>query len=362
MYRALLFVVLALAPSVAHASAAPPPTIHLRDAIPSIAVEGDLEVTRGTITIACGGFEFVDAWVTCTIDASLQVQTDAGAVLTLEVPSIDPPRVEAHAIVIPDAHPEDSVTLGGRPLIGTAALTSGMSRTLVIHATRNLHGAFDSNDYLVLSSALVRHPLLSESHTFDYEGDIVDVVLLHGDVRITGPVCLDARQTSAVEVRLAASRVADVRELPRGQGDMVFSIALNRERDHEGPIANGGVSVLLATRTSLDLDGESALLLAVAYEVIVHDFIFVSLGLATDFDAVFESLVVEVATPNVLFMIPSLSVGLGVVARQLGERSADAALRLRVGGSWPMLGVSVDVDYWPDLGQWTLTGGLGLGF
>lgn len=366
MHRALLLIALAFAPSVAHASAAPPPTIHLRDAVPSIAAEGDLQVTSGDITIACGGFEFVDAWVTCSIDATLHLHTDAGAVLTRApssdvAASIETSRVEEHAIVIPDEHPEDRVLLGGRPFVGTAALAPGMSRTLVIHATRNLHGAFHANDYLVFSPALTRHPLLSESHTFDYDGDTLQVALLHGSVRMTGPVQLDARHASGVDIQLGETRVADVRALPRETGDIAFSIALERDRDYQGPIANGGLALLVGTRMNLDLDGEERALVSFGYEVLIEEFLFASLALATDFDALFESLVFEVATPNILFLLPSISAGLGVVARQLGERSADAALRLRVGASWPMIGATVDVDYWPALGQWTMSAGLRVG-
>ncbi len=319
-------------------------------------------MTQGEVSIACGGFEFVDAWVTCTVDAALHLSTDDGVRLTVvRSPERSEVPLEAHAIVIPDEHPDDVVMLGGHPLVDTAALAPGMSRTLVVHATRSLHGTFDANDYLVFSSPLTRHPLLSESHAFDYQGDALEVALLHGDVQVTGPVRFDARHTSAVEVRLATMRVADVRELLRGNRDIAFSIALDRDREYDGPIANGGISFLVATRTNLDLDGGDQLLLAVDYEVILHDFIYASLALATDFESLFESLVVEVATPDILLILPSVSVGVGLVARQLGERSAEAALRLRVGGAWPMLGVRVDVDYWPDGGQWTMTAGLRIG-
>ena len=366
-------VVLALAvmsPSIVQASAAPPPVVHARDPMPTIAVEGDLQVTRGEITVSCGLIEFVDAWATCTIDVTLRLSTDGGARLTREPLAMEPPEagsaevaseMREHVAVIVDAHPDDVVLLGGRPFTGTLALGPGMSRTLMIRATRELHGAFDSNDYLVFSAPVTRHPLLSESHAFDYSDDVWSVELLRGDFAVTGPVRLDARNTTGLEVKLGEQRVNDVRTLPLGREPIAFSVAVQRDRDHEGPVANGGLALLGATRENLDREeGESALV-AVEYAVILGDFVFASASVATDFDSVFESLVLEVATPDLIFLIPSLSAGLGVVVRELGDRNTDAALRARFIASWPLLGLQVDLDYWPDLGQWTSTLGLRVG-
>jgi hypothetical protein len=355
-----------MSPLIVQASAAPPRVVHVRDPMPTIAVEGDLQVTRGEIAVSCGLVEFVDAWATCTIEATLRLSTDGGARLTRE-PLEVPPAVEAasemreHVAVIVDAHPDDVVLLGGRPFTGTLALAPGMSRTLVIRATRDLHGAFDSNDYLVFSAPVTRHPLLSESHAFAYSNDAWNVALLRGDFAVTGPVRLDARNTTGLEVKLGERRVNDVCTLPLGREPIALSVALRRDRDHEGPLANGGLALLGATRENLDREEGERALVAVEYAVVLHDFVFASASIATDFDSVFESLVLEVATPDLIFLIPSLSAGLGVVVRELGDRTADAALRARFIATWPMLGMQIDLDYWPDLGQWTSTVGLRVG-
>ena len=365
----VLFALALMSPAIVQASAAPPPVVHARDPMPTIAVEGDLQVTRGEITVSCGLVEFVDAWATCSIEATLRLSTDGGARLTREPLAMEPPpeAVEAasemreHVAVIVDAHPDDVVLLGGRPFTGTLALGPGMSRTLVIRATRELHGAFDSNDYLVFSAPVTRHPLLSESHAFAYSNDAWGVELLRGDFAVTGPVRLDARNTTGLEVKLGERRVNDVCTLPLGREPIALSVALHRDRDHEGPVANGGLALLGATRENLDREEGERALVAVEYAVVLHDFVFASASIATDFDSVFESLVLEVATPDLIFLIPSLSAGLGVVVRELDDRNADAALRARFIATWPMLGLQIDLDYWPDLGQWTSTLGLRVG-
>ena len=362
----VLFALALMSPAIAQASAAPPRVVHVRDPMPTIAVEGDLQVTRGEITVSCGLIEFVDAWATCTIDATLRLSTDGGARLTREHPAThtspsSEEQAEPRESVIVDAHPDDVVLLGGRPFTGTLALLPGMSRTLVIRATRDLHGAFDSNDYLVFSAPVTRHPLLSESHAFEYSDDVWGAELLRGDFTITGPVRLDARNTTGLEVLLGEQRVNDVGTLPLGREPIALSVALHRDRDHEDPVANGGLALLGATRVNLDREEGERALVAVEYAVILSDFVFASASIATDFDSVFESLVLEVATPDLIFLIPSLSAGLGVVVRELGDRNADAALRARFIATWPMLGLQVDLDYWPDLGQWTSTLGLRVG-
>ena len=361
-------------PARAGASAAPPRVVHQRDPIPTVAVEGDLQVMGGAITIACGLSEFVDAWATCTIDATLHLSTDGGARLTRE-PTEAPPTERAEppspteegvatyrepTFVVPDTHPSDWVTLAGREFTGVLAMPPGASRTLVIRATRSFHASLDSNEYLTVSPPLTRHPFLSESHAFDFGADRVDVTLLRGDAHITGPVHFDARSTAGVVVELGGQRVADARPIAPGETPLNFSITLTRERDYEGPLASGGLVLHGATRENLDVAGEGRALYAVEYELIFQEFVFASVGVATDLESLFQSLVLEAATPMVL-LIPSLAAGVGVVVRELGTRPADAALRFRLGASLPSLGANVDLDYWPDLGQWTATLGLRIG-
>lgn len=356
---------LTLTPSLALASAAPWPVIREQDPMPTIAVEGDLQVTRGQITISCGLGEFVDVWATCTIEASLRVSTDAGARLTREplptaASSSEPDRMP-HVTVIADRHPEDEVLLGGRPFVGTLALAPGMTRTLTVRATRELGARFQTNDYLLFSAPITRHLFLSESHAYRFEGERREAQLLRGDFTITGPVQLDARNTTGIEVKLGEHRVSGVHALPLGAEPIAFSLDLDRERDHDGPVASGGLAIHGAMRENLDVEDEGRALVALEYAFIIEEFVFVSAGLATDFQSAFQSLVVEVATPDLIFMIPSLSAGLGVVVRELGDRPTDAAFRARFSASWPVLGVNVDLDYWPDLGQWTSTLGLRIG-
>ena len=73
----------------------------------------------------------------------------------------------------------------------------------------------------------------------------------------------------------------------------------------------------------------------------------------TDLDSLYESLLVEFSLPGLIFAVPGLGVGVGAVARQLGDRDADAALRVRVSAQWFAVGLVADFDYWPVLGRWT---------
>ena len=82
---------------------------------------------------------------------------------------------------------------------------------------------------------------------------------------------------------------------------------------------------------------------------------FVSAAIETDFDSVFESIVFDVATPDLMLTVPSLRVGGGLVARELGPRDADLGLRMRVGASVMLVGADLDLDYWPAIDDATLT-------
>jgi len=87
-------------------------------------------------------------------------------------------------------------------------------------------------------------------------------------------------------------------------------------------------------------------------QVAAEEHFIASLWFETDTESISEALLIEVAAPG-LFILPSLAVGVGVVATQLGPRNADAALRIRMTSSSWGLGFVSDFDYFPSTGTWS---------
>jgi len=118
-------------------------------------------------------------------------------------------------------------------------------------------------------------------------------------------------------------------------------------------IQHGGPVLALGTRLDLSDEDDRRFLFRGAYELAVASYFIGSVSFESDFDSIYESVVIEAASPELLIVLPSLSAGVGFVARQLGNRDADAGLRLRTGINFIAVGVTMDFDYWPTIGDWT---------
>jgi hypothetical protein len=132
------------------------------------------------------------------------------------------------------------------------------------------------------------------------------------------------------------------------------AMSVDARDEAPGPLRNGGPVLAFGMRGPIDAQLTRGVF-RVGWEVSLFEYGFVQAAMEMDGESLFESLVVDVSTPEIAIMIPSLRLGAGVVARQLGPRPADFALRLRVGGNVLPMGFDADFDYWPAVSGWTLS-------
>mgnify|MGYP001598565147 CR=1 FL=1 len=120
-------------------------------------------------------------------------------------------------------------------------------------------------------------------------------------------------------------------------------------------VQHGGPYLAMGLRGTTAPDDEGRFALRVGYELALVEHVIGSIAFETDFDSILESVLVEIASPELAILIPSFAAGVGLALRQLGQRDADAALRLHIGANVLSAGVAVDLDYWPAIADWTLT-------
>jgi hypothetical protein len=122
-------------------------------------------------------------------------------------------------------------------------------------------------------------------------------------------------------------------------------------------LLNGGV--LLGVGGGL---GDAAgLRLRAGYEIAGPHWLLASAAVETDGDdELTAAVVVEAATPNLLFLVPSLGLGLGPVVDRRGGRTAGGG-RVQATLSWPLVAAVLHVDVLPgqaDRAHWALLGQL----
>lgn len=187
--------------------------------------------------------------------------------------------------------------------------------------------------------------MLGEGERFYRRRVELSVPVLAGeDVEVEGGVAIEA-SASGLDVYVGADRV---REWPHRSLSLP-TLAVSHHHEAEA-FANGGPALAIGGHLDLDAPG-GRFWLAVGYEVGLFEHLIASLWLETDLESISEALLIEVALPG-LFVLPSLSGGLGLVLTQLGPRNADAALRIRLALSSYVLGVITDFDYFPSTGTW----------
>lgn len=305
----------------------------------TLVVEGALVVTSADIHVACGSFDFIGIEATCRVTARLHVRATHTTRLSF-----------SSALA-----PSDTFVIDGMPLAGAHTIGEGQERELFVRVDRSLSASphVEESPY-VLSAAFTRHPLLGEHRSMGTASAGATIEILPG-AHLGGTLHLDARSRGVVEVRLG-ERVVDSTFDTQDVGALeTITLHLERDRTHEGSLANGGLFATLGVAMSLT-EAREQLTAALGWELVLESAFFVSLALGTDGSAITESLIVEIASPSPLFIVPSFGAGVGVVARQLGDRAPDAALRLRLSAQTPLfLGVVCDLDYWPSIAEATLT-------
>lgn len=324
-----------LAPTGVGASAGPPPPAP-RPAGP--VVFGEARVRDVQFAVRCEG---AAPPLACTLHATFSLV----AVGEVRVePSHADPTVGASLLV-------DDAPLGpdGRTVAAgtTARVELAEPFTLSVHDTWR-------ESFWEIAPMLARHPLLGESEAIEHRCDPFLAALVIGTrVTVEGTVHVDASAAGRARVAVDGQTVTGVLDVSTRSPSVDVSLYVPSTVPL---LRRGGPLLAVGVRYDLSLPSDQGrVLLRGGYEVGFTEWGFASLSFETDFASIMESVVVEAATPELLLFVPSLSAGVGIVARQLGGRDADAALRCRLGVGFPGIGVTGDLDYWPAVGSWTGT-------
>ena len=318
-------------------------------AAPSARVEGTADVSDVRVTVRCRSTGVFERGARCTVEGRFVLVARGGVTLRRGDVRGDAMHVGAEATAV-------------------RAVADGERVRVTVTATREFETRTGFRSPWVIAPMVARHPGLGDSDGFVRHAGTSEVAVVSGpSLTFVGEVALDADGDRRVAVSAGAGTFATRNRRPAGvvptradepdaaaERRVVVSMDIAPRRDSAGPLRNGGPVLALGSRIPLS-DETDRLLLRGAWEVSLWEHLFVSAGAETDFDSVFESAVVDVASPGLAVIIPSFRAGVGVVARQLGPRPADFALRLRLGANLFSLGGDVDVDYWPATTGWTLS-------
>lgn len=322
-------------PALAAAMASPPPP----PPPPALTVVGLATVRDVRVVVACDDRSGDLPAAECAVDVSFSITADEEPV-HLEVED----RGRGGYELLVDA----------QPVSGVHTLEAGQASHVSLHLASSLAARRVQEFQWIVPAMYVRHLVLGDVLAAHNEGAWFSTPALAG-MRITvdGPVEVETTVPDFVNVSVGAEAVVGHASLdiPRP----TIAIGITAPPIDHGPIQPGGP--LLAAGVRFDMSNSSddgRFLLRAGYEVGFAEHFFVSVAFETDFESIMESLVIEAATPAVL-IIPSMFAGVGVVARQLGPRDADAALRLRVGTTLLVVGLYGDFDYWPAIGEWTMS-------
>lgn len=336
--RTVLVIVLLLATAspvhaAAAASPAPPPPP------PALSVLGPATLREVRVVVECDDRSGALPATRCAIDVRFSMEA-----------GLEPVQLELR-----DQGRGDAGTMRvDSEVVSACTLEPGQRASVSFHTAAYLAARRVDELEWITPAMYVRHFLVGDVLATHNEGAWFSTPAVEG-MRITveGPIGVETRVPDFVSVTVGAADVSGRASLdvPRPS----ISIGVTPPALDHGPIQPGGP--FLAGGARFDMSNSSddgRFLLQAGYELGFAEHFFVSVGLETDFESIMQSVVLEAATPAVL-IIPSVFAGVGVVARQLGPRDADAALRLRVGTTLMVVGVCVDLDYWPAIGEWTMS-------
>lgn len=201
----------------------------------------------------------------------------------------------------------------------------------------------------------LRHPLLGESWLSYQRPQTVRVEVTAGsELAAEGRVAVDLPSTPGTHVKVNGNSVSPSEpSAPSGIPRIDVELRAPQGGPPVGPLAHGGPAITLGARLPLP-SGSGRFLFGVGYGLGLVDYLVVSAWLETDFDDhVSEALLIEAAAPGYLFIFPSVSAGVGLVARQLGVQGSDAGVRIRMSATYFAAGFVADFDYWAVAGTWT---------
>jgi hypothetical protein len=326
-------------PSVALAAASPPPPAPVP--LPGLVVTGPAVAEDVHVDVRCAGTSLTDASSLCRV--VVHARLHAGS-----------ERVEVR---IDDVAGSATTTIDGDAAGAFFALVPDQSVSIELAYQRDLSiSTHDADAPWILPAPRARHLVLGESTSTHRSGDAASGELFGGqDVAIVGPIHVQA-DVAAVSVRIGSDAVTSgTRDVVDARG--TIALAIDPGPDPDRVVQNGGPWLGAGVWAPLEGSDGGRFAMRVGYEIGIVDWIVASIDLETDFDSIAQSVLVEVATPELAILVPSISVGIGAVVRELGNRNADAALRVALGYQFACVGAYIDFDYWPSIDGWTLQAG-----
>ncbi len=362
-----LLVCLALLPPAPVLAAAMPPA-PMPEPLPSVRIEGAARIDERTLTVRCREVG-IDAYG-CDVEVRLRVTPTEERVrlwrvggATWLVRSVEGEERDDELVELLPPPPVmreptiDPVT--GEPSIDASAEEPSLERVplpveVVLRFARTLSIAtVDHESFWILSPLRARHLVLGDGHDVRREGENAYGDLVVGDaIALEGDVAVDVQVPAAIAVNFGGRPVDGVSRVSAAHDGLLLTVRVEPEGE-PFPIQHGGPVLGVGARFDLADEENTLVTLRGAYELAVADHFIGSVSFETDFESIYESLVIETASPELLVLLPSVAAGIGVVARQLGDRDADAALRLRLGMNLLAVGLTCDFDYWPAIGDWT---------
>lgn len=291
-------------------------------ALAHLEVEGAATVSDARVEVACE--DRAEAWVRCTVTLRGTLTAgDDGA--RLRWPSFEP-RVGVTIAPGPSSAIDSDST---RDLSPSERIALDHQLTVDLDTRRGWEG-------LMVHPALgVRHPLLGESWLQHHRTLELELGLVRG-ATLAAPPEAEVRNTSRAAVSIGADGAVSITLRPPHGGPP------------EGALANGGPVVTVGGEPT-----SGRAFASVGYEVGLLDLLILSAWFESDFVSVSQAVIAEVAAPGAaLFIVPSLSAGLGFVARELGDDDPRFGLRIRLSASSYALGFVVDFDYLPSASEW----------
>ena len=337
----VLLAIVIVAPAAAAAGASPPPPT---DPPPLIHVEGAATVRDIRAEVRCTTSGIVEIKARCEVNASFEIEATG-------------------AVTFSALNTYYTVDFGGHP----SGLEAGQrTRVTIAGPFRLATSTRFANAPFIIPVAWVRHPLLGRSRDLDQRDDNTRLIMISGrELIVEGEAALDVHGEGKVvadvtrgEVRTdRTGRPTRSQATPRSDDPdnvmerrVVLGLTLRGRGPGRGLVQQGGPVIGLGAR-------EDRFLMRGGWEVAVATHFYVQAMVETDFDSIFESIVVEAASDSYLVLLPSFHVGTGLVAGQYLPRGPDVGVRLRAGVNFlTVLGVDMDFDYWPSVGEWTLVG------
>lgn len=318
-----------------------------REPSPSVHVVGAAEVRDLRVTVRCASSTLLERVARCRVEARYELVAAERTTLTI------------------NALPDEAVRFDGAAATART-LDPGGSTRVTVSATRSIETRTTLREGpFVIPPMFLRHLLFGDTAGVERHPGVGAVVPFSGEsVTVVGAVALDA-SGGGVEVHAIPSAVTvtsgrDPTRRP-GPGEhgpverrLTVSMVVRARTPSAGPLRHGGPVLAAGARSAFSTD-RARFLLRGAWEASLWEYAFLSASVETDFESLYESVLVDLSSPSLAVVIPSVRAGVGLVGRQLGPRPADFALRLRVGANPLPVGVDVDFDYWPAIQGWTLS-------